>query len=222
MGRKKLIEDNKLKQLLYEYYDYCDNDFSHFKYSKFGQYIRTNYDTNITDTLIRRNAVINECLGNLKEKSMEDNIFVTAAYKNLDVDNLLINSNSISSIKRTVSKLDSYYKNICNAYNKVVEENTKLKNKLSRQNKKVKELNSLCDENNTLTKENIRLKNEIKSLEQYIKDTIHPEIANELLKKDGLLKNTSGIIRKEVVEDVITPSSRIKNKVISNLFDDLK
>ena len=213
MGRKKLIEDDKLKQLLYEYYDYCDNDFSHFKYSKFGQYIRSNYDPNIKDTLIRRNAVINECLDNLKEKSIEDNSFAIAAYKN---------SNSISSIKRTVSKLDSYYKNICNAYNKVVEENTKLENKLSRQNKKIKELNSLCDENNKLTKENIRLKNEIKSLEQYIKDTIHPEIANELLKKDGLLKNTSGIIRKEVVEDVITPSSRIKNKVISNLFDDLK
>lgn len=222
MGRKKLIEDNKLKQLIYEYYNYCDNDFSNFKFSKFGQYIRTNYDSKITDTLLRRNAVIKECLNALKTKSIEDDILTIAVYKNIDVDNLIINSNSISSIKHTVSELDQYYKNICNSYNKVVAENNKLKSKIKEQNKKIKELDSICDEYNKHTKENNKLKQQIKSLEQYIKDYIHPEIANELLKKEGLLKNTSGIIKEEVVENIITPSSQIKSKVISNLFDDLK
>ena len=105
MGRKKLIEDDKLKQLLYEYYDYCDNDFSHFKYSKFGQYIRSNYDPNIKDTLIRRNAVINECLDNLKEKSIEDEEVRTRI---LDAYELLVLKNkTVSEIAADLGTTDN-------------------------------------------------------------------------------------------------------------------
>ena len=66
------------------------------------------------------------------------------------------------------------------------------------------------------------LKTENKQLYDIITTYVYPEIANEVLKKDGLLKNTGNIIDSKVLEkNIITPKTKIqaKTSVIQGLFD---
>ena len=63
---------------------------------------------------------------------------------------------------------------------------------------------------------------EIQKLRTFIDTYVNPEIANELLKQEGLLKTTAGIVSADaVVENIVRSDSNIapKNTIVRNLFD---
>ena len=60
---------------------------------------------------------------------------------------------------------------------------------------------------------------------QLVEDYVYPEIANEMLKKDGFLKTTANIVEPAKMEDKLididTDVSAIKNNLIKDLFQRL-
>ena len=91
------------------------------------------------------------------------------------------------------------------------------------------EKETLQFENTSYITENKQLKTrlrenqaEIQKLRTFIDTYVNPEIANELLKQEGLLKTTAGIVSADaVVENIVRSDSNIapKNTIVRNLFD---
>ncbi|HFI0453545.1 TPA: hypothetical protein ACGOYY_001514 [Streptococcus suis] len=228
MARRRLISDEDLFEKFEEYVvNECSNDISLFKLPKFGDYLRTTGFPEVTDTTLRRNKKFRLTIEKRKAEA-EDEVFQTIiTYKTLDIDSFMMTNRTPRAIRSALVELNKYYKRIVEVALKykdeaevLVIENKKLQEQLQTATSNSEERKALIDENN-----------ELKSI---IKTTVYPEIANELLKAEGLLKSENRIISDEyLASQIITADSKIdfqseftntdevQNKIVSikNLLD---
>jgi uncharacterized protein Yka (UPF0111/DUF47 family) len=77
----------------------------------------------------------------------------------------------------------------------------------------------------SLEKDNKRYIDENRKLRDIINTYVYPEIANEILKENGIVKNNSDIVDSEVINKEVfnseTDVDKIQNKVIKGLFDSI-
>ncbi|HFU4010175.1 TPA: hypothetical protein ACGO3O_001342 [Streptococcus suis] len=211
MARKKQIEDDKLIQTFEEYLiDECHADIQLFKLPKFGQYLRNNGYPNLADASLRRNTVFREHLERVKEKYEDEGMLAVLTYKTLDVVSFLRMHPSPESLKKGLVKLNDHHKRIAEAailFKKEVDSLQMEKKKLLEQINLLE--NEITSHNEWITNSNI-LKEENVNLRNLIKTSVYPEIANELLKADGLLKTDSSIIHPDyIANQVLTADSEI-------------
>jgi len=233
MARPKLIEDITLLELIKEYfYKECNNDIKKLKPPQIVQYINKHGYPDYPASTLRRTKIAMDYIEELKRTVSDDNYITLVAYKTIDAALLLDSNKSRASLIKAITERDCYYKTIADSavqsferYNKLIEELEEEKEKNIRLNAKIE----------ALEEQVFKYKGEIKSLvnelnaHKAVIDTyVYPELANELLAKEGAIRKTaSPIIDNALDNNLITSTTNIKNmsksssSVIKGLFDTL-
>ena len=236
MGRKLIIETDKLINLIDKYIiEECGGTPSKLKIPALADYVRRNGYPNLNDNIIRRNDEARKYINSLKETEeiKFNNIAIT--YHTLNVDKFLETNSSKNSLKTALVERDNYYRNIAMATTFYKDLSSKHEKKIAELETIIKELQlkldttylqqlNTLDKVDTIKKSSKELEIENKLLHDIIDTYVYPEIANELLKKSGLLKNTGNFIDvKKLEKEIVSPSTKIqaKNKVIQGLFNSL-
>ena len=229
MGRKAKIEDVALLNLLDQFFvGTCKRDVSMLKIPAFAEFVRKNGYDDVQDYIIRRNSAVRARIEELKNNADEAYQNRAVVFRNLDIDSFLAKNTSPASLKKALVERDNYYQQLSESAGYCIK-------KYNEQDEKIvslmAELDMLKSENDSLTKDNLQLKDktrnqqkELQKLRIFIDTYINPEIANELLMQDGLLKTTSGIVLSDAVEEhLVKADSEVtpKNNVVRNLFDKL-
>lgn len=204
MARKKSIDDNELLKRFEEFLEQeCSNDMSLFKIPKFGEHLRANGFPNVADTTLRRNGVFRGLLAERKAKYEEEEYQVVITYKTIDVDSFMATNRTPSAIRTALTELNQSYKKIVEAaleYKDIAE-------KLQAENEVLKTQNRILTKKNSTQN---TLEEENKKLHAILKTSVYPEIANELLKEEGILQSDHQVITNEFMSsNVLTAASEI-------------
>ena len=236
MARKKFISDEKLIEAFENYLEeQCNNNIRLFKIPQFGDYLRKNGFPNVADTTIRRNKPFRDILESKKLISPDENHQVIITYKTLDVDSFMMINRTPSSVKAALVELSQYYKGVVEAAANIKSENDTLRKELKKVTTQLREEHSDKLAFDKVMEEKVQLETENKKLQSILKTSVYPEIANELLKAEGLLKTDKTVITDEFLANhIITADTEIdfsideissinkpENKVVSikNLLD---
>ena len=227
MARKTKIDTDTLLSLVGQFYaEKCDNDASKLKIPAIGEYIRSlGYD--VADYLIRRNQSVKDYISNLQSNSESFYISSVSVYRDIDIRAFLEKNNTPDKLMKAIKERENYYREVTNSASYSFQENKKMKLKISELEKRIGELESAYKDYQGKSKEISlkykELKEENKSLRDIVDTYVYPEIANELLKKQGLLKNTAEMVSMDKIEETIISSDtdvqNIKSNVIKGLFN---
>lgn len=204
MARKKLISDEELVEMFEHYLEEkCNSNIKLFKLPQFGEHLRTNGYSKVADTTIRRNDAFRALLEDLKAQSDDEDFQTIITYKTLDVENFMRTNRTPRAMKSALMELNRHYKRIVKVALQFKDEVETLREK----NKKV-ELKIEKAENEE--KEMKELQDEVVKLRSILKTSVYPEIANELLKEEGLLKSDTKVITdKFLASQIITADTEI-------------
>lgn len=204
MARKKLISDEELIEMFEHYLEEkCNSNINLFKIPQFGEHLRTNGYSKVADTTIRRNDAFRGLLADLKAQSDDEDFQTIITYKTLDVENFMRTNRTSRAMKVALMELNRHYKRIVEVALQFKDEADKLREI----NKKL-ELKTEKAENDK--KEMKELQDEVVKLRSILKTSVYPEIANELLKEEGLLKSDTKVITdKFLASQIITADTEI-------------
>lgn len=227
MGRKAKIDDSTLLNLLDQFFiGECNKDISKLKIPAFAEFVRKNGYEDVQDYLVRRNTAVRKHIEKLKSNADIAYQNRAVVFRNLDVELFLSKNPSPAALKKALTERDNYYQQLAESaaycigkYNELAEQVASL----------TKEKETLQLENVSYMSENKQMKSKLREahaesqkLRTFIDTYVNPEIANELLKQEGLLKTTAGIVSTEaVVENIVRADSDAapKNNIVRNLFE---
>lgn len=229
MARKVKVESDTLISLIEQYYaEKCDGDATQLKIPQIGSFARSKgYD--IADYLIRRNEEARAYIQKLQETSEEIHIHTVAVYRDINMDDFLAKNNTKEKLKNALKERENYYRELSNSAAFSFKENKCLVLQEKTLKKHIeeleKELEAVQDKSSDLSTDSRIYKAENRKLRDIIHTYVYPEIANELLKQQGLLKDTANIVNPVVVDSEIVTAdadiTKINNKIIKGLFDSI-
>lgn len=205
MARRKHIEDVEIIEHFEKYLqEECSNNVSLFKIPRFGDYLRKNGFPSVADTTLRRNTSFREVLAERKAKYDEEEEYRTViTYKTIDVDSFMATNRTPNAIRTGLSELNLYYKKVAEAALEFKNENVKLQGENEELKEQIQQLLQKETSRKALETENIKLR-------ALIKSSVYPEIANELLKEEGILQSEQQVITDEfMVNNILTADSEI-------------
>ena len=227
MARKTKIDTDTLISLVGQFYaEKCDNNTAGIKIPAIGEYIRSQgYD--VADYLIRRNQDVRDYIAKLQKNAEETYINSVSVYRDMDIKTFIEKNNTPPKLIKAIKERENYYREVTTSAAYCFQENKKLQKQLHDLEKRIKELESSLSKTEDKCSESVRLCKALKSENEHLRNIVdtyvYPEIANELLKKQGLLKTTAGIVNIEKIEETIISSdtdvAQIKNNILKGLFD---
>ena len=227
MARKSKINTQTLILLISQFLtEECDNDASMLKIPEIGSYIRSKgYD--ISDYLIRRNEDAREYIRSLQKDTKHAYMNHVSVYRDMDIDAFLTKNNTKERLVRALKEREGYFKEVAVSAAHAFKQNKSLQNKIIELESQVatlqKETTGIQDKNSSLSTGIKDCQAENKKLRDIIDTYDYPEIANELLRQQGLLKNTANIVNPDKIADHLitadTNVSPIKNSIVKGLFD---
>ena len=218
MARRKHIEDVEIIEHFEKYLqEECSNDVTLFKIPRFGDYLRKNGFPSVADTTLRRNTGFREVLAERKAKydEEEEEYRTVITYKTIDVDSFMATNRTPNAIRTGLSELNLYYKKVAEAALEFKNENEKLQDENEELKEHMQQLLQKETSRKALETENIKLR-------ALIKSSVYPEIANELLKEEGILQSEQQVITYEfMANNILTADSEINfHSDITNCKDD--
>lgn len=242
MARNKLITDKELLKLIQKFLEEkCGGNASKLKLPAIAEYVsQTGYPGYRVETL-RRNKAARDYIDTLMDTAEGKALVTVVTYKSLDIEAFLTANTTHQSMTRALTQLDTYYKTIADSAvllnGKYKELEKQVEIIANERDNALKQLNELTISHQATTNLNKILKKENEIYKKVLSDYVYPDIANELLKKEGILKKSSSYIESDVLETKIITSSTciipddserktVKAKsgsnVIQGLFDDFK
>lgn len=218
MARRKHIEDVEIIEHFEKYLqEECSNNVSLFKIPRFGDYLRKNGFPSVADTTLRRNTGFREVLAERKAKydEEEEEYRTVITYKTIDVDSFMATNRTPNAIRTGLSELNLYYKKVAEAALEFKNENEKLQDETEKLKEQIQQLIQKETSRKALETENIKLR-------ALIKSSVCPEIANELLKEEGILQSEQQVITDEfMANNILTADLEINfHSNITNSKDD--
>lgn len=233
MGRNKVIEDNDLIELIQRFYiEECKSNAKKLKLPEMTEYVVQNGFPNYKVESLRRNKIARNYIDSLKEIEDGKTLCILATYKTLDVESFLDTNKTRESFKKALINLDSYYRTVANAATEVNKKYKVLEQKYEEISEKLnnaqKEIGELACNISSLKDKNKSLKNDNNVIKGIVDNYVYPDIANELLIKDGVLSNVNTSIDTDKLEKkLLSADSKIEKKstarsgsaTIQNIFD---
>lgn len=226
MARK--TEDNHKTDILInivERYYLENNPVKRPKYSDFGKFARSiGYD--IGDHIFRKSTAVRDYLDK-RECTDEKNLKMSVAvFDTLDTERFVMINNTPSKLKKALQERDMYYRDVTLSAGRIFDKNKELEGvnaHVREENQKLSnEIKELNEAFTKLKKDYNALKARDRSQRSIIDTWLNPEIANELLKREGLLKETAGIVNEEVLEKkLVTGSSDIQG-LIKSMYKEIE
>ena len=227
MARPKKMEDEDMLALVQKFYiEKCRSNPAKLKIPAIGNYIRSlGYD--IDDFLIRKNRIVREYINSTKNTQVQTAVTRVAAHRDIDVDAFLAQNSSPQALRKALIDRDNYYGIIADSAVLIFKENETLKKKVAELTEKAGNFEKIActkeAETADLSAENRNLKTMNRAFKNIINKYVYPEIANELMKKEGILVNTGEYLDPaRTEENVIKADDDIKgitNNVVKGLFD---
>lgn len=226
MARKAKFDTESLIALFDKYYkEKCHETSSCIKIPDFGTYLRS-YGIDIKDYTIRRNELLMNHINGLKKNPEEVHLKTVAVFRDTNIEQFLTLNNTSEKMRAAITEKDNYYRSLSESATYFFRKNKEIESKnrmLTQKNIHLESANNeLQLEVDRVNKEIRACKAENQQLRSIIDTYVYPEIANELLKKQGLLKTTAEIADVEVVEANLVSAtedvSEIKNNVVKDLF----
>ena len=218
MARRKHIEDVEITEQFEKYLqEECQNNVTLFKIPRFGDYLRKNGFPSVADTTLRRNTSFREVLAERKAKydEEEEEYRTVITYKTIDVDSFMATNRTPNAIRTGLSELNLYYKKVAEAALEFKNENEKLQDENEELTQQIQQLLQKETSRKAIETEKIKLR-------ALIKSSVYPEIANELLKEEGILQSEQQVITDEfMANNILTADSEINfHSDITNSKDD--
>ena len=216
MARPKLIEDTELLNLIMRYFrEECGGSIKKLKTAEVVRYINNHGYPEYPATTLRRTPAAMELIEKLKASITNDEYITVAAYQTIDAAALVDSNRSRDALIKAITDRDSYYKvvaasatNTFDRYNQLLDQH----NAISAQKAALEEKAATLETQLERTLE--RSKDMEKTLKAYksVVDTyLYPEIANELLAKEGAIRKTDQLIDPAVLDNnLITPETKIR------------
>lgn len=229
MARKPSIDTNTIISLVDQFYlEKCNNDPSQLKASKIGEYMRS-LGYNIQDYTIRRNEEVANHIKAISSDFENMQLNTVAVFRDTDVDAFIALNNTKDKLKEAIRAKDNYYREVSKSAAYCFKEHKKMQTQVRNLQERVDELETLLEVNNTkasnMNSDNRAYKAENQKLRKIIYTYVYPEIANELLKKQGLLVKTADMADAEVIEKETLSAdsdiSELKSNVIKGLFESI-
>lgn len=241
MPKPKSYDVIAVKQAIKNYFfGECHGDKKRLVMTEICKHLNVNGFPNVNDRKLNRDQEIKTLIKALKETPTHEVGNRIISYSPLKIDEFIKTNNSIGKLRKGLLTLDNYYAvlaeeaiNLRNESITQVSVNKKLNDKLKVLEYEKEELllkfKELRRNVRELTYENRQLKNSIK-------DTLLPEIANEILRRDDVLFNGTTAIKEEVYDDIVVEDTAVfkkvfkeidsneqafHNKVVSTLYDAL-
>ena len=191
------------------------------KYSNIGAFARSiGYD--IGNHIFQKSPEVREYINRMEETDEGEFLMSVAVYDTLDTERFVTVNNTPSKLKKALQERDNYYRQVTASAGKALEKNKELTDKVAKLLTEKRDLSTEIKElNESIDKLHIEVKSakcRIQKLQNIIDTWVNPEIANELLKKEGLLKDTAGIIKKDAIEKEIIEGSSDINNLIKGMF----
>ena len=236
MGKPKTIDDSRLLELINQYYkEVCGGNVYMLKLPRIARYVASHGYPTYQVTTLRRNPAAREYIKSLLMTKYSTSVQDIIVYKPIDIEDFLNTNRTRSAQYSALSTLDNYYHTIADTSNAL---NQRCKNL----EKKCRKLGNELDEANTSIKtyaeerRNHRaVKRELVSenavLTNIVKNYVYPNIANELLKRDGdLVVEDTGINTEYLDKELVRPTTNINkspefssgSNVIRGLFESLE
>lgn len=230
MPKKKEIPDQLFIKLINDFYVLeCNSDPNKLKLPKITEYVNKNGYPKYKVTSLRRNKPIRDYIDSITTAASDNNFKIVASYKTLDIESFLSTNKTHNSLVKALSKLNTYYKTLADAAIQIHNKNKKLEQDINKLKIIIDDLETAIGSYKEQTlipdPDYKSLIAENKKLRDFIYKYIYPEIANELLSEEGLLKKSDSMINKETLTNSIIKanssvqaSKDIKSHVIKNLF----
>lgn len=234
MARRKLIEDSILLELIKKYfYEECHNNVKKLKTIEITKYINNNGYPDYRVTTLRRTKVAIDYIEELKKSISYNNFITLVSYQTIDAASLVESNRSRARLIKAITERDCYYKTVADSAVQSLEKYNQLKRKYDTEKDSNNALTTKVEELEELVakyKAEIKLlKNELKANKSVIETYIYPEIANELLVKEGAIRKTENPLKENTLDSkLITTTVNVKktaksgSNVINGLFNILE
>lgn len=229
MGRKRLIEQAELIKYIDRYlYEELNGVPDKLTAASISRYLKSN-GLNIEPRIISRDPAAMAHINTLKEAHAQSDSLTPVVFKPLDIDAFIKTNSSPQTLKRALAERDQYYSDVADASALVVQKlhdrNSEFEAAQAALEEAKKKLESAEEAAAIRDKEIRTLKANNHALKNTIDTYIKPAIANELLKKDGYLSDSTEtlVTSTDLDEKIITADTEISNPLMQemlNAFDD--
>ena len=211
MARPKQIEDDVLLDLIKKFFnDECRGNIKKLKASEIVKYINANGYPDYPATTLRRTPIATKYIEELKATVVDEHYVTSVSYQTIDAALLVDSNRSRDTLIKAITDRDNYYKMIADSAAQTFERYNTLSRKYDTE---VIARKKSEDTVSTLKELNSENKNRIQELEK-----------DELLAKEGAIRQTDEIIKADSLEnDIITATTDIKkiSKSRSNVIEGL-
>lgn len=208
MARPRLFTEDELIALINEYYLEYPNRM--IKTSDLERYANAHGHPNFKAYSIRRCAKAKQYIDQINASNQVTLETTIVTWRQLDVDAFLNLNRSRNDLKNALIQRDNYYGEVCRSAGEFLRDKEHLEDKIRRMKSEINDLKSQIAELEQMNTNKInRYSQEMLSKMKKVLDTyVYPDIANEILKKEGLDSLFSLYVNPESVEsEMITPES---------------
>lgn len=225
MGRKRLIDQVELIKYIDRYlYEELNGIPDKLTAANISRYLKSN-GLNIEPRIISRDPVAMAHINALKEALDQADSLAPVVFKPLDIDAFIKTNSSPQALKRALAERDQYYSDVADAsalvMQKLHDRNYEFEAAQAALEEAKKKLAS-AEEAAAISDKEIRsLKANNRALKNTIDTYIKPAIANELLKKDGYLSDSTEtlVTSTDFDEKIITADTEISNPLMREMLD---
>lgn len=221
MARPRLFTEDELIALINEYYLEYPNRM--IKTSDLERYAKTHGRPNFKAYSIRRCPKAKQYIDQINANNQVTLETTIVTWRQLDVDAFLNLNRSRSDLKNALIQRDNYYGEVCRSAGEFLRDKKQLEAKITRMKSEINDLkNQVAELEQMNTKRINRYSQVMLSKMKKVLDTyVYPDIANEILKKEGLGSLFGLYVNPESVEsEMITPESVLEITSNQNISDE--
>lgn len=210
MARPKSFSEEEIIALINEYYLKYPNRM--IKASDLERYARTHGRPNFKAYSIRRCPKAKQYIDKINADNQVTLVTTIATWSQLDVDAFLNLNRSRSDLKNALIQRDNYYGEVCRTAGEFLNDKNRLEAKITRMQSEIDDLkNQIAQlEQMKTNKINQYSQQMLLKMKKVLDTYVYPDIANEILKKEGLDTLFGLYVNPASIEsEMITPESEL-------------
>lgn len=210
MARPKSFSEEEIIALINEYYLKYPNMM--IKASDLERYARTHGRPNFKAYSIRRCPKAKQYIDKINADNQVTLVTTIATWSQLDVDAFLNLNRSRSDLKNALIQRDNYYGEVCRTAGEFLNDKNRLEAKITRMQSEIDDLkNQIAQlEQMKTNKINQYSQQMLLKMKKVLDTYVYPDIANEILKKEGLDTLFGLYVNPTSIEsEMITPESEL-------------
>lgn len=208
MARPRSFTEDELIALINEYYLEYPNKM--IKTSDLERYAKTHGRPNFRAYSIRRCPKAKQYIDQINANNQMTLETTIVTWRQLDVDAFLNLNRSRNDLKNALIQRDNYYGEVCRSAGEFLRDKEHLEDKIRRMKSEINDLKNQVAELEQMNTKRINQYSQVmlSKMKKVLDTYVYPDIANEILKKEGLGSLFGLYVNPESVEsEMITPES---------------